>query len=90
VITRDFPVRSVWMRFNPPPLHTYDPACEAANWHPVGMPPVMPTPDGPRFIFEIPTVPYGDDPTDPAAQTKPRIPTTGMIGRFHMQGVNGQ
>lgn len=90
MITRDFDQTAAWLRNNPPPLHTFSPDCEAANWYPLQRPEIMPPPDGPRYVFEIPTVPFGDDPTNPAQQTKPRIATMGMIGRFHAQGVNGR
>jgi hypothetical protein len=51
---------------------------------------MLPQPDGPRYVFDIPSIPFGDDPTNPAQQTKPRIATMGMIGRFHAQAGAGK
>lgn len=73
----------------PPPLHVYDAECEQANWYPLQRPQMRTQPDGPRYIFQIPTSVFGDDPTDPSQQTKPRMATMGMIGRFHAQGGAG-
>lgn len=75
---------------NPPPLHVYDTESIEANWYPLRRPAFMPQPDGPRYIFEIPTSPFGDDPTNPAQQTKPRMACMGMIGRFHAQQGGGK
>ena len=71
---------------NPPPLHVYDTESEAANWYPYERPYLFPTPGGPAHVFRIPAGVFGDDPTNPAAQTKPRLATMGMIGRFHAAG----
>ena len=77
---------------NPPPLHVYDTESIAANWYPGPHPGnlMLPQPDGPRYVFNIPSIPFGDDPTNPAQQTKPRIATMGMIGRFHAQTGAGK
>jgi len=69
---------------NPPPLHVYDTESIAANWYPYERPYLFPTPGGPGHVFRIPTGVYGDDPLDPAQQTKPRVASMGMIGRFHV------
>lgn len=72
---------------NPPPLHVYDTESEAANWHPYERPFIRPTVPGPTMV-SIPSPQgneLGDDPTDPTRQTVRRIPTTGMVGRLHMQ-----
>lgn len=75
----------------PPPLHVYDADCERANWYPAPRPAMaVSQPDGPGFIFKIPTSTFGDDPTDPSQQTKPRIACTGMIGRLHEQRGGGK
>lgn len=72
---------------NPPPLHIYDTESAAANWYPYERPQLWPTHPGPTMV-RIP-VPagnaLGDDPTDPAAQTYPRIATAGMCGRFNVR-----
>lgn len=77
---------------NPPPLHVYDTESIAANWYPGPHPAalMLTQPDGPRYVFDIPSIPFGDDPTNPAQQTKPRIATMGMIGRFHAQAGGGK
>lgn len=88
MITRDFAQRIGWLRNNPPPLHIYDAAAEAANWYPLTRPACGPAPVGPpEHVFRIPTIPFGDDPTNPAQQTKPRIATVGMFARLHARGV---
>lgn len=93
MITRGFgaggPVETI--KGAPPPLHVYDADCEQANWHPYDRPRMrVDQPDGPRYIFQIPTSTFGDDPTDRSQQTKPRIATMGMIGRFHVQAGGGK
>jgi hypothetical protein len=76
----------------PPPLHVYSEAAEHAAWHPLGRPD---TPAGHHPGPVMVTIPQpaaaqlGDDPTDPAAQTMPRIHTAGMVGRLHPT-VGGQ
>lgn len=88
MITRDFGDGG-WAaggQFNPPPLHVYDTESEYAAWHPLQRPALPAQPPGPAYIFDIPSSPFGDDPTDPSAQTVPRIPTRGMIGRLHPEG----
>jgi len=74
---------------NPPPLHVYDTESEMANWHPYVRPVLRPTVPGPVMVTAATLggagSQLGDDPTDPARQDQPRIPTTGMIGRFHAQ-----
>lgn len=92
MITRRFgqpgPVATI--KGAPPPLHVYDADTQAANWYPYARPALRTQPDGPRWIFQIPTSAFGDDPTDPGQQTKPRIATMGMIGRFHEQRGGGK
>lgn len=91
MITRDFRNKHAIAGWdNPPPLVTYTPEAIAASWFPVPRPVLRPTPGGPQYVFRIPTVPFGDDPTDPAMQTKPRIATMGMIGRFHEKAGGGR
>lgn len=75
---------------NPPPLHVYDTDSQAANWHPYTRPVLRTQPPGPQWIFTIPTSTFGDDPTDPSQQTRPRIATMGMIGRLHEQHGGGK
>lgn len=72
---------------NPPPLHVYDHESELANWHPYVRPVLHPTPPGPQMIRIPIAAPFGDDPTDPTMQSKPRLRTTGMVGRLHEEGV---
>ena len=69
--------------FAPPPLHVYDAECEAAAWHPLPRVVLRPTTPGPEMIKIPIAAPFGEDPLDPAGQTRPRWRTTGMIGRFH-------
>lgn len=67
---------------NPPPLHVYDTESEAANWHPLERPYLRPTPG--MIPVQIPQpagTALGDDPTNPGAQTAPRMQCSGMIGR---------
>ena len=75
---------------NPPPLVTYTQGAEAAAWHPLPRPVLRPAPAPGQHVFRIPTVPFGDDPTNPAEQTVPRRATTGMVGRLHEKGAKGQ
>lgn len=64
----------------PPPLHAHRHDNPAACWYPLPRIVLAPQPPGPVMI-RIPVVaPFGDDPTDPAAQTVPRFGTSGMIG----------
>lgn len=73
----------------PPPLHVYDTDSIMANWHPLPRIIMRPTPPGPVMV-QIPTpagAALGDDPTDPTAQTYPRIRTNGMIGWLNIQGA---
>lgn len=65
----------------PPPLDVYDTDSEYANWHPLARPQLHPTPPGPVMVTIPIAAPFGDDPTDRLAQTEPRQPTAGMIGR---------
>lgn len=92
MISRNFgaggPVETI--KGAPPPLHVYEADSEQANWYPAPRPELRTQPDGPRYIFQIPTSAFGDDPTDPGQQTKPRIATMGMIGRFHAQTGAGR
>jgi hypothetical protein len=70
-------------QYNPPPLHVYDTESIAANWYPYERPAILPTPPGP-IIVQIPQPSgsaLGDDPTDPGAQSAPRMQCSGMIGR---------
>lgn len=84
MITRGFRSNHLtWVPWAPPPIHVYDPEAEAAAWHPLTRPVLRPTPPGPEMIRIPIAAPFGDDPTDPAAQTIPRIPTHGMIGRLN-------
>jgi hypothetical protein len=70
----------------PPPLHVYDTEAAHANWHPLPRPAMQPHPPGCTLV----TLPqnradlYGDDPTDPGAQTEPRSASAGMIGRLNI------
>ena len=64
-------------------MHVYDHESEAAAWHPLPRPYLRDQPAGPVMV-RIPIVaPFGDDPTNPAEQTEPRLPTGGMIGRLN-------
>ncbi len=67
----------------PPPLHVVADNPEG-NWYPVARPYFRPQPPGPVMIYAPVVAPFGDDPTDPSAQTIPRIPTTGMVARFNV------
>jgi len=72
----------------PPPLHVYDTESIAANWYPYVRPVLFPTPPGPIAVT-VPTpmgADLGDDPTDPARQSVPRMATNGMVGRFNTGG----
>ena len=90
MITRDFGHGgyAAGCASNPPPLHVYDTESEAANWHPLPRIYLRPTPPGPLMVqIPAPGGFAGDDPTDPTQQTVPRIPTLGMVGRFHVGQV---
>jgi hypothetical protein len=68
----------------PPPLHVTDDNPQA-RWYPLARPYLRPTPPGP-FMVRIPIVaPFGDDPTNPHAQTPgmARIACPGMIARLN-------
>jgi hypothetical protein len=70
----------------PPPLHVYSAEAEHAAWHPLARPVMHPHAPGPVMVT-IPAPPgqlYGDDPTDPAAQTVKRTPTVGMVARLNI------
>lgn len=71
----------------PPPLHVVDD--NGQNWCPLPRVVLRPTPPGPTMIYVPVVAPFGDDPTDPAAQTELRIGTGGMIGRFNI-GPRGE
>lgn len=66
----------------PPPLHIMG-ATGEQSWFPVERLALVPQPPGPVMVTAPPSIPFGDDPTDPTAQTEPRIPTTGIVGRLH-------
>jgi hypothetical protein len=76
----------------PPPLHVYDYQSVHANWHPLPRPGLSRNP----AAVTLATVPqsradlFGDDPTDPGAQTQPRMATAGMIAKLniHAGGPN--
>lgn len=67
----------------PPPLHV-TPAHGGQAWWPVERPRFRNQPPGPELIHAPVVAPFGDDPTDPAAQTFPRRPTSGMLSRFNV------
>jgi hypothetical protein len=75
----------------PPPLHVHDTQSARAAWYPLPRIRLAPQPPGPIMVknpgamrSELGGV--GDDPTDPAAQTIPRVRTDGMIGRLNWGG----
>ena len=73
----------------PPPLHVYDTQSIAAAWHPLPRVTLLPQHPGPEMVkVPAPGGFAGDDPTDPAGQTIPRISTMGMCGRLHQKGVS--
>ena len=89
MITRDFGT-GWWKagpRNNPPPLHVYSPEAERANWYPYERPVLHPVPPGPIMVMvPAPGGVAGDDPTDPTAQTIPRVATWGMAPRLSVGG----
>lgn len=88
MITRDF--SDIGYRHTcdgaPPPLHVVDSQSALARWYPLARPVMAPQHPGPIHVpIPIPQGSLlGDDPTDPAAQTRKRISTTGMIGRLNI------
>jgi hypothetical protein len=77
----------------PPPLHVYDTESEAAQWYPPVRPALFPQPPGPIMV-KIPSPvgggeQLGDDPTDPARQSRKRFTCNGMIGRLNVPGGAG-
>lgn len=88
MLSREFGAGAAESAGAPPPLHVYDPDCIAANWHPVERPYIRPTPPGPTLVrIPVPAgAELGDDPTNPAAQTRPRARTLGMIGWLDADG----
>lgn len=73
----------------PPPLDTASDNPQA-QWFPLPRPRLFPTPAGPVGVLAPPGPPVGDDPTDPGAQTRRRLPTFGMIGRAEVTGLPAQ
>ena len=50
-----------------------------AQWFPLPRVVLFAQPPGPQAVLIPVSAPYGDDPTNPAAQTDPRYTTWGMI-----------
>ena len=70
---------------NPPPLHVRA-DCDQAAWFPLPRPYVHDTHPGPLMVL-IPSLAadaYGEDPTDPARQSRARVPTGGMVERLNL------
>lgn len=89
MITRSFdPTWQAGCAGAPPPLDVIDDNPQS-RWYPLPRPWLRDTPPGPVMVTAPTTAPVGDDPTDPAAQTERRIPTTGMIGRVDLIGRLG-
>jgi len=77
----------------PPPLHVAPDNPQAA-WYPLPRIILAPQPPGPVMIHIPVVAPFGDDPLDPAAQTEPRVATSGMISYLNARpgptGVRGE
>lgn len=90
MISRDFGrhYRAAWD--NPPPLLTHDAGYEAANWHPLpSVPAAMPNQHAGPVMVVIPAAGgngLGDDPLDPARQTRRRFTCQpGLMAGFEIR-----